>query len=132
MIKIKDRYTGKVIKTLELETLIGADLSGAYLVGADLKDTNLKGANLKGADLRWANLKDANLGGADLRGAKGVTVFNKPNGRTCYAVQHKDSLMIKAECFWGTLAEFEKKCKKTYPNNPVEAYEAQIKYLKSL
>jgi hypothetical protein len=70
--KIKNRYTGKVIKTTE--TLVRAnscraDLHEANLSGADLHEANLCGANLHGADLSGADLYGANLHGADLSGA---------------------------------------------------------------
>jgi hypothetical protein len=54
--------------------LRGANLTGANLTGADLVEANLSWADLRGADLRWANLTEANLTWmnlteADLRGA---------------------------------------------------------------
>jgi len=79
MVKIKNRYTGKVILEVDDAYLGGAYLRGANLSDADLRGANLRGAYLGGADLRGANLSDANLsdaylsdaylGGADLRGA---------------------------------------------------------------
>ena len=79
MIEIKNCYTGEVILTLDIETLLYADLSGADLSGAnlsradlsraDLRWADLRWANLSGADLRWANLSGANLSRADLRWA---------------------------------------------------------------
>ena len=80
----------------------------------------------------YANLYGANLYGANLRGAKGIFVFSKLNGRTCFAVIHEKKLMIKAGCFWGSLLEFDKKSKRQYPDNSIEAYEAQIAYLRVL
>lgn len=78
-IEIKSRWTGIVLRTVEADSLRGADLRGANLGGADLRDANLGGADLRGAnlrdadlrdaDLRDANLRDANLYGADLRNA---------------------------------------------------------------
>jgi uncharacterized protein YjbI with pentapeptide repeats len=90
-IKIKDRYTEKIILCGEYESikncieknrganleganlgganLRGANLEGANLRGANLGDANLEGANLEGANLRGANLEGANLGGANLEGA---------------------------------------------------------------
>ena len=64
MIQIKNRLTGVIV--LEVETLIGADLSGANLRGANLSDADLRGANLRGANLSDADLSDANLRGANL------------------------------------------------------------------
>jgi hypothetical protein len=74
MIEIKNRFTGEVIKTIDADTLIGADLNGAdlrgaYLSYAYLSGADLSGANLSGADLRGADLIGADLNGADLRGA---------------------------------------------------------------
>jgi NTP pyrophosphatase (non-canonical NTP hydrolase) len=98
MIEIKSRLSGKVLFSVEAETireavekavleganlsganlacanLSGANLSGANLAcanlsGANLACANLSGANLRGANLRGANLEDADLRGADLRGA---------------------------------------------------------------
>jgi hypothetical protein len=110
--------------------LSGADLSNADLSGADLSNADLSGAyllnaNLSGADLSNANLSGANLFGADLSGAENIFLFNKRDGRTCYAIIHKTSLMIKADCFWGTLYEFEQADKE-------KTYTKQIAYLKSL
>lgn len=117
--------------------LVGANLSWANLVLADLCEANLRGADLVWANLRGANLIEANLSGVnlvltDLREAKNIYIFNKEGGRTCYAVHHESGLMIQAGCFWGTLAKFETACLKTYPDNPVEAYAAEIAYLKTL
>jgi len=124
----------------------GADLQGADLQGANLRDANLRyaylryanlqDANLQDADLRGADLRDADLQGADLQGAylryaKNIIIFNKLGGRTCYAIVG-GKLMVKAGCFWGTLEEFETACKDKYPNDTIQAYEAQITYLKIL
>ena len=78
MIEIKNK-DGAVLRTVDADTLLGANLSGADLRGADLSGANLSGANLSGADLRgadlsgadlhWANLSGANLRGANLSGA---------------------------------------------------------------
>jgi hypothetical protein len=40
--------------------------------------------------------------------------------------------MIQAGCFWGSLDDFEKKCKATYPSSSIEAYAPQISYLREL
>ena len=69
MIKIKNRYTGEIVRTVDADTLRDADLRGAYLSDADLSGADLSGANLRGADLRGAYLRDADLSGANLRGA---------------------------------------------------------------
>ena len=76
--KIKNRFTGHVLFSLETESLKlcveaavndGANLDGANLDGANLDGANLRGANLRGANLRGANLDGANLDGANLDGA---------------------------------------------------------------
>jgi hypothetical protein len=90
-----------------------ADLRGANLRDANLRDANLRDANLRGANLRGADLRDANLFSADLSGANGILILYVPSmssrGDYLYAVQHSESLMVKAGCFWGTLAEFKDK-----------------------
>jgi uncharacterized protein YjbI with pentapeptide repeats len=73
MVEIKN-FDGKVLLTVEADTLRGADLRdadliGAYLSGAYLGGANLSGAYLSGADLYGANLSDADLSGANLYGA---------------------------------------------------------------
>ena len=65
--KILNRYTGEII--LEIDSLIGANLSHANLRDTNLRDTNLSGTNLSHANLSHANLFGANLSGANLRGA---------------------------------------------------------------
>ena len=95
LIEIKNRFTGKLIYSLDCENntikltvkaaielkidlsmadlswadLSWANLSGANLYKADLSWANLSGANLSMADLSWANLSWANLYGANLYGA---------------------------------------------------------------
>jgi hypothetical protein len=123
----------------------GADLQGADLSGADLRDANFGGAhlrraNLTGANLAGANLRRANLTGANLRRAKTQYCarfghFSKIGGRTCLyykPVESEPLWIIQAGCFNGTLEEFEAACKAKYPNDPVQAYEAQIEYLKEI
>ena len=73
MVEIK-HADGRVLVTVDADTLSGADLSGANLRGADLRGADLRGADLSeadlsGADLRGADLRGADLSGADLRGA---------------------------------------------------------------
>ena len=78
MIKIKNRYSGAVMHSVDVPTISEAmerlcrdraNLGGADLVGADLRGAYLVGADLVGANLVGANLVGANLGevkGADL------------------------------------------------------------------
>jgi uncharacterized protein YjbI with pentapeptide repeats len=53
--------------TLDLETLVGADLSGQDLQWANLSGRDLTRANLSKCDLRHADLTRANLSYCDLR-----------------------------------------------------------------
>ncbi len=55
-IKIRNRFSKKVIKEIDADSLTGADLRDATLTNATLTAADLRGANLKGADLRDANL----------------------------------------------------------------------------
>ena len=69
----------EIIEIHKLNTLVGANLSGADLNGANLTEAdlyeanlieaNLRRANLTEADLRRANLTEANLSGAWINGA---------------------------------------------------------------
>ena len=92
-------------------SLLGAKLSGEDLSWTDLQGADLCGANLCGtylchANLYRANLHDTVLVGSNLSNSKGIYIFNKTNGRTCYAVQHEKCFMIQAGCFWGSLDDF--------------------------
>src|SRR5690349_9264242 len=69
MIQIKNLYTGTILKEVDADTLVGANLSGADLSRANLSGANLSRANLSGANLSRANLSGATLSGADLSGA---------------------------------------------------------------
>ena len=84
-IEIKDRWTGRVLYTAQVESvreaveaavraganltyadLAGASRTGACLTGAHLEGAALAGANLAGADLTGAHLEGAYLAGANL------------------------------------------------------------------
>ena len=56
MIDIRNKY-GAVLRTVDADTLRGADLRGADLRGADLRGADLRGADLSGAGLRGADLR---------------------------------------------------------------------------
>ncbi len=58
----------KLKRSLGVDSLIGANLSGADLRWNYLQEVNLARANLQGANLAGTNLRNANLQGADLRG----------------------------------------------------------------
>lgn len=69
MTEIRHSKSGRVLMTVEADTLERANLSGAYLIHAELSGMNLAGAMLPYANLSGARLSCANLAGADLRGA---------------------------------------------------------------
>jgi len=136
---------GKRVVVQHSVNLSEANLSGAYLYGAYLSWANLRGANLRGANLQGATLHGAYLSGANLNGAiltETITAapsavahhFAKEGGRDCFAVAAFDAekpiIYIFCGCFRGTIAAFEAACKAQYPNDPEEAYEAQIEQLK--
>ena len=114
----------------------GADLRGAYLGGADLRGADLGGADLRDAYLGGADLRDAYLGGADLRGADLGDADNyycfsayDTSKRIVHCFKHKNTWMIKAGCFWGTLEELETKVKETHNS---KVYLHNIELLKTL
>ena len=111
--------------------LCGANLRKANLNWANLCKADLSGADLCGADLNGANLRGADLNGADLNGAKNIYLFNKKDGRACYAIANGDLLMIQAGCFWGTLDEFERAALDRYGDDE-NNYKVQIKYLRTI
>ena len=63
MIEIKD-MSGRVLRTVDADSLKNADLTGAHLTRADLNGANLARAHLSHADLTGANLTGADLNGA--------------------------------------------------------------------
>jgi hypothetical protein len=80
-VEIKNRWTGAVLFTSQVETVrealeeavkVRANLAGANLAGAYLVRANLAGAYLDGANLDGANLAGANLDGAYLVRANGI------------------------------------------------------------
>lgn len=68
MIEIKNKI-GKVIHTVDADTLEGVNLVGVNLVGANLRCANLEGADLRGVNLNGSSLAGSNLNGANLTGA---------------------------------------------------------------
>ncbi len=99
--------------------LRSANLESANLRSANLRSANLESANLESANLRSANLRSANLYGANLYGANGLFLLGPigSRGDFLYAVKHDSKIMVKAGCFWGTLAEFKAAVKKTHGGN---------------
>ena len=136
-IEIKSRFTGSMLFTHDVESntmrltveaavSARANLAGAYLAGANLAHANLAHAYLAGAYLAGANLAHANLAGAYLAGAylAGAYLDDKsalrglrpilqigPLGSRCaYLVAYltDKGIRIRAGCFFGGRAEFEK------------------------
>ena len=62
--QILHRYTSKVLKEIEGDSLINANLRGANLRGANLSGANLSGANLRSADLRSADQRVFRIDGS--------------------------------------------------------------------
>ena len=129
-IQIKNRRTGDVIKTVDADTLWGADLRGADLRGADLWGADLRGADLWGADLRGAKLTGAKLTGAKrymdgdtaitLRGPRPILQLGPLGSRDGYMMALITSAGVRVECgcFCGTVAEFKAKVEKSHADNP--------------
>ena len=69
MIEIKHKITGKILHTVNADTLQSADLRHAELADADLSGTNLSRANLSRANLSRANLSNTDMTGANLDNA---------------------------------------------------------------
>ena len=108
------------------------DLSGANLSDANLSDANLFGANLFGANLSAATFSGENLTPTKL-GTATVTAFSKEGGRLSFFIKDdRENKIVACGCWLSTLADFETRCKETYPDNPKAAYAAQIAYLKTL
>jgi hypothetical protein len=67
--EIKHRYTGTMLMSIPVNTLVGVNLNGVHLSGAMLSMLDLSWIHLRDADLSRADLKGANFSGADLKGA---------------------------------------------------------------
>ena len=61
MIEIRHRASGEVLRTLEADSLVGADLRDDILDGADLSGFRMQDAELEDCDLEGANLEGAIL-----------------------------------------------------------------------
>jgi uncharacterized protein YjbI with pentapeptide repeats len=61
MIEIRHKETGEVLRAVESDSLVGADLRDDVLDGADLSRANIQGAQLMGAVLRRADVTDADF-----------------------------------------------------------------------
>jgi hypothetical protein len=114
-----------------LEWLLGKEGGiRANLSGADLSGANLSGADLSGADLSGANLFRANLSRASLSRARrsGQILLNAPilfcggfgsSDRTTMAfciAASEGSLWVECGCWSGTIADFRKRIRGTYPS----------------
>jgi hypothetical protein len=115
-----------------------ANLRYANLRAANLRSANLRYANLSYADLRYADLRSADLSSADLSSANlnkryiQISCIGSEKRMTTYCFEDD---IIWCGCFKGTLKEFEKKCKETYPDKTHKhhkEYIGAIKYIKSL
>ena len=113
-VEIKHHFTGAVLRTVDADTLEGADLGGADLRGAYLRGADLGGADLRGAYLGGADLRGADLRGADLRGARiGEHVLTRLVAQLQRSTGHgviafattTGAVIVCAGCFTGTLAE---------------------------
>ncbi len=126
--------------------LSGADLHGASLGYADLEWTNLSGANLHGAGLCGANLFGADLSNADLHGAglfgadlsearlsQRIVQVGPIGSRYSYTVYHVDEDIVQCGCWQdydgGSLAEFEARVEKVYPESNTDGRRFRSEYL---
>lgn len=132
-----------------IHDLYGADLSGAYLVGVRLYNAYMSSANLTKANLNLASLYGSTLTGADFTGANikntvlERTILTKAigilrigpigsEGRTIYAVNHVDKIMIQAGCFYGDIDEFIEAVIKKHTGTCYRgAYVAAIQFIQS-
>ena len=140
MIEIKNRWTGKVIRTVDAGTLIranlyGAALAGAYLTGADLTRANLTGANLAGADLSGADLSGAIVAdGYALVGRRPVLQVGPLGSRsaTLIAFRTDKGLMLRTGCFFGTADQFVDAVRKTHEDSTHAAdYMAALDFIRN-
>lgn len=129
-IEIKHRDTGAILRTVDADTLYGADLSWANLGGADLSGADLRGAYLRGVYLIGANLTRANLTGANLTRAnlRGATIDTDKLDRLLARATRLDghefflfalqegSPKIMAGCRWMTIAEYRDHVARMYPD----------------
>jgi len=144
LFKIKHRFSGSVLFSLETESLKlcveAAVKDGANLYGADLRGANLYGADLCGADLYGANLYGADLCGADLRGANlrgaGKLIGDRPiiqispiGSRSDFLTAYitDNGIFLKTGCFFGTVENFKSAIKNTHGDNiHAEEYTAAL------
>lgn len=118
MIKIKNRFTGKVIYRGDFDSLKDC-VEDAVKNEADLREAYLHGADLREAYLYRADLYRAYLHGADLYRAKKIMQWQAPQGekRICYSVKHDSCVMHKMGCFWGNTEEAVTAIREKYGEN---------------
>lgn len=140
---------------LEGALLDGANLIETSLRGASLKEASLFRTDMTYADLRGANLQKAHLvqtllynaefygttlraslTGVGLIGAKDILAIGPigSRGDITYAVNHSESIMIQCGCFWGTLEEWEDKCRRVYKGSTHHhgaVYEAAARFIRA-
>ena len=130
MIEIKNRWTGKVIRTVDAETLSGADLSRADLSWADLS-----GADLSGADLSWADLSGAIVAdGYALVGRRPVLQLGPLGSRsaTLIAFRTDKGLMLRTGCFFGATEQFTDAVRETHEDGTHAAdYMAALYFIRN-
>ena len=115
MIEIKNRRTGKVIRTVDAETLVGADLSRV--------------------DLSWANLAGAIVAdGYALVGRRPVLQLGPLGSRsaTLIAFRTDKGLMLRTGCFFGTAEQFTDAVRKTHEDSTHAAdYMAALDFIRN-
>jgi uncharacterized protein YjbI with pentapeptide repeats len=110
------------------------DFTGRVLRGDDLSHQDYSRCTFDYADMRDVHIKETNLEGATFIQTKGIiSIANVGSeGRTLFAVEHKDGLYVKTGCFYGKLDEFESAVKERYDSESVyyREYCAVIEFLK--
>ena len=99
--------------------LWNADLFNANLENANLRNADLRNANLRNADLRNANLRNVDLRNVDLSCAKldqeFIQVIGLGSEKRMTTYLFSDDIIF-CGCFKGSLKEFKKRVKETYPD----------------
>ena len=81
----------------------GMEGERASFSGSNFSKTNLSESDFSRSNFFGANLYATTLQGAILRGAKSIIRFGPVGnyGRTGYAVDHGNKIMVQLGCFWG-------------------------------
>jgi hypothetical protein len=119
-IEIKNKWTGAVIRTVDADTLRGADLTDANLWGANLTGADLTGADLTGADLTGAKRYMDGDTAITLRGPRPILQLGPLGSRDGYMMALITSAGVSVECgcFRGTVADFRAAVKESHADNP--------------